>query len=88
MIFPLACPSWLGYLGRMKMDKKIREIAAKVLRINRLEVRGMDDLDFHDLKVSDIKLALEAAYTAGQVQAINARIAQVEAKIAALKEVK
>ena len=70
---------------RMNMDKKIREIAAKVLRINRLEVRGMDDLDFHSIDVSDIRLALEAAYTAGQVQAINARIAQVEAKIAALK---
>tara|TARA_R110000822_G_scaffold275489_3_gene397629 strand:+ start:179 stop:397 length:219 start_codon:yes stop_codon:yes gene_type:complete len=72
----------------MKMEEKIREIAEKVLRINRLEVRGMDDLDFHDLHVSDIKLALEAAYTAGQVQAINARIAQVAAKIAELKEVK
>ena len=72
----------------MNMDEKINEIAARVLLINNLDrsVNGYDD--FHSIDVSDIRLALEAAYTAGQVQAINARIAQVEAKIAALKEVK
>ena len=67
------------------MDNKIKVIAADVLRINSLEARSRDYLDFHYLHVSDIRVALESAYTAGHVQAINARIAQVEAKIEALK---
>ena len=68
----------------MNMDDKIREIAADVLLINSLDRTGDYDADSHLRNVLDIKLALEASYTAGRVQAINARIAQVEAKIAAL----
>tara|TARA_R110000822_G_C15032407_1_gene464400 strand:- start:382 stop:600 length:219 start_codon:yes stop_codon:yes gene_type:complete len=69
----------------MNMNEKIREIAADVLLINSLERTGDYDTDSHLRNVLDIQLALEAAYTAGQVDAIDARIAQVEAKIEALK---
>ena len=47
------------------MKKKIEEIAKKYLRIDSLETRMSDSLDFHDCSVWNIKAALEAAYNAG-----------------------
>jgi hypothetical protein len=48
------------------MDKKIIEIAKKYFNVETLETRNRDSLDFHDVSVSSIKAALEAAYKAGQ----------------------
>ena len=47
-------------------DQDIADIAKTVLRIETLETRNRDDLDFHDLSVARIKAALEAAYEAGR----------------------
>ena len=44
----------------------IAEIAKKFLKIETLEVRHSDRLDFHEVSVWGIKAALEAAYKAGQ----------------------
>jgi len=52
--------------GETKMDKKIREIALRELRIETLETRHSDSLDFHDISVWSLKAALKAAYEAGQ----------------------
>lgn len=50
----------------MSKDKIFTEIAKKYLRIETLERRNRDCLDFHDVSVSGIKAALEAAYEAGR----------------------
>jgi hypothetical protein len=42
------------------------EIAAKHFHIETLEIRNSDGLDFHDVAVSSIRAALEAAIAAGQ----------------------
>ena len=42
-------------------------IAAEVLRIETLDARASDDLDFHQLGVRTLKRALEAAFEAGQL---------------------
>ena len=68
-----------------KMYETISQITADVLEINNLKCTGERYADTYAIHVLDIRLAMEAAYKAGQVQAIDARIAQVEAKIAALK---
>lgn len=47
------------------MNKKLEQIAKTFLRIETLETRMSDDLDFHDCHVGCIKDALEAAYEAG-----------------------
>jgi hypothetical protein len=46
-------------------EQAVREIARRHLKIDTLEVRGRDALDFHDCSVESIRAALEAAYTAG-----------------------
>ena len=46
-------------------EQTIRMIARKHLKIDTLEVRGRDALDFHDCGVESIRAALEAAYNAG-----------------------
>ncbi len=43
----------------------LKRIAAKYLRLDTLDRRNSDSLDFHDLAVWQIRLALEAAYQAG-----------------------
>ena len=47
------------------MRKIINRIAREILRLETLEQRKCDSLDFHDLYISQIKRALEAAYLAG-----------------------
>ena len=42
------------------------EIAAKHFRLQTLETRNSDGLDFHDVAVWSIRAALEAAFAAGQ----------------------
>ncbi len=49
----------------MTKDETLLKIAQKYLRIETLESRKSDRLDFHDVSVWDVKDALEAAYVAG-----------------------
>jgi hypothetical protein len=48
------------------LDTKLTEIAKEHLRIETLETRNSDSLDFHDVSVWGIKAALEAAFKLGQ----------------------
>ena len=43
------------------------EIAARHFRMETLETRNSDGLDFHDVAVWSIRAALKAAFAAGQV---------------------
>ena len=47
-------------------DEHIGQIAKKHLRIETLETRNSDSLDFHDTAVWALRAALEAAYEAGR----------------------
>jgi hypothetical protein len=47
-------------------DETIKSIARSILGLETLQLRGRDRLDFHDLSVSRIKRALEAAFEAGR----------------------
>lgn len=47
------------------MNRQLAEIAATLLRIETLDTRHSDRLDFHDLAVWCIRAALEAAWLAG-----------------------
>lgn len=49
----------------MDKDKTLLEIATSILRLDTLETRKLDRLDFHDIAVWQIKEALEEAYEAG-----------------------
>ena len=46
----------------------VSTVALKVLGIRTLELQNSDRLDFHDLSVETIRLALNAAYEAGLAQ--------------------
>ncbi len=46
--------------------KGIEEIAQKHLKLETLETRNSDGLDFHDCAVWNIRAALEAAYNLGK----------------------
>jgi hypothetical protein len=48
-------------------DAALLEIATRELRVETLETRRSDRLDFHDTAVWSIKAALEAAYEAGRL---------------------
>ena len=48
-----------------KINTQLTRIAQTKLRIETLETRGSDRLDFHDVAVGNLKEALEAAYNAG-----------------------
>lgn len=48
------------------MNKKLEEIAKETLKLETLETRKNDSLDFHELSVWSINKALEEAYKAGQ----------------------
>ena len=50
----------------MSKNKAIEKIAKEKLGLDTLETRRMDELDFHDMSVWQLKAALEAAYEAGQ----------------------
>jgi len=46
----------------------IEDIARRILRIETIETRNSDALDFHDLAIWNIREALEAAYEAGMAR--------------------
>jgi hypothetical protein len=50
----------------MSKKKTIEKIAKEKLRLETLETRWSDELDFHDISVWQLKDALEAAYEAGR----------------------
>jgi len=56
---------------RMRIDTKLEEIAKKVLKVPTLRYRYSDQLDFHELGVGSIRMALRAAYEAGRAAARN-----------------
>lgn len=45
--------------------RQLAEIAATLLRIESLDTRHSDHLDFHDVAVWSVRAALEAAWLAG-----------------------
>jgi hypothetical protein len=49
-----------------RVDALLEKIAKDVLHVATLQTRGSDQLDFHDLGVGSIRLALRAAYEAGK----------------------
>jgi hypothetical protein len=48
------------------MRSVLKHIAQKYLRIETLDRRNSDSLDFHDVAVWQLRIALEAAYQAGE----------------------
>jgi hypothetical protein len=48
------------------MRNVLQRIAKKYLRLSTLDRRNSDSLDFHDLAVWQIRIALEAAYRVGK----------------------
>jgi len=48
------------------VDARLTQIAAQVLKVPTLAYRNSDSLDFHEVSVGQIKLALRAAYEAGR----------------------
>ena len=48
------------------LNPAMQRIAHEILGMETLEVRNSDRLDFHDLGVSTIRRALEAAFEAGR----------------------
>jgi hypothetical protein len=50
-------------------DSIFEKIAQEHLGIETLERRNRDNLDFHDVSVTGVKAALEAAFAAGQLSA-------------------
>ena len=55
------------------VDERLAAIAKEQLRIDTLETRNSDSLDFHDVAVWSVKAALEAAYRAGLAAAKEER---------------
>ncbi len=49
-----------------RVDEIIEQIAKKHLRLETLETRGRDHLDFSEHSVVEIKKALEEAYKSGR----------------------
>jgi hypothetical protein len=49
----------------------ISKIAIEILRIKNLDSQNSDTLDFHDLSVTSIRIALTAAYDAGYKNGSN-----------------
>lgn len=49
-----------------RLHKALEKIAQDELRIETLEQRMMDSLDFHDVSVWELKAALMAAYNLGR----------------------
>jgi len=60
----------------MKRDKLFEKIAKEHLSIETLKTRGLDQLDFHEVSVSGLKDALEAAYEAGRKDGQRKEISQ------------
>jgi len=54
-----------------KQNDLFADIARRILSIDTLEPRNMDDLDFHEVSVQSVAKALQAAYDAGQEAAFQ-----------------
>ena len=52
--------------AKASSEALLLEIAAKHFRLETLETRNSDGLDFHDVAVWSIRAALKAAFAAGQ----------------------
>jgi len=50
----------------LNIDEELEKIANKYLRIETLEIRNSDGLDFHEVSVWSLKEALKEAYLLGQ----------------------
>lgn len=62
------------------LQAQLEAIAAKHLRIDTLQTRMMDSLDFHEVSVWSLEAALKAAFEAGQAQARRpSRLTKVKA---------
>jgi hypothetical protein len=46
----------------------VSKIASQVLGLKTLETQNSDNLDFHELSVENIRIALNAAYEAGNAE--------------------
>ena len=57
--------------ARQQMDELLARIAKKHLRIETLEARGADHLDFHNCGVLGIKDALVEAFKAGMTVGVD-----------------
>ena len=53
-------------LAKAPSEALLLDIAAEHFRLETLETRNCDGLDFHDASVWSIRAALEAAFAAGQ----------------------
>ena len=58
-------------MSRTAVSAAIAIIAREELEIRTLDIRGRDDLDFHDLHAGRIERALPGAYRDGDVAAVN-----------------
>jgi hypothetical protein len=58
----------------MNKHADIARIARETLRLETLETRNSDSLDFHDLATWAIREALEAAYEAGRAAAATSAL--------------
>jgi hypothetical protein len=56
-----------------RADKIIEQIAREQLRVETLQERGLDRLDFHEVSVASIKQALMEAFDAGFKMCAEAR---------------
>lgn len=64
------------------LQAQLETIAAQHLRIETLQARNMDNLDFHEVSVWSLEKALKAAFEAGQAQAAQ-RLSKVTVKSSA-----
>jgi hypothetical protein len=55
----------IGAQDMKRLDTRLTRIAQQHLRIETLESRHHDSLDFHEVSVLELRDALEAAYRAG-----------------------
>ena len=58
-------------MSRIAVSAAIATIAREELGIRTLDIRGRDDLDFHDLHAGRIERALLRAHRDGSVAAVN-----------------
>ena len=58
-------------MNSKKLNQLMTQIAQQHLRLETLETRHSDGLDFHDIAVWQIESALRAAFEAGRQDALN-----------------
>ena len=58
-------------MSRTSLRSALDAIASEELGLRTLDIRGRDDLDFHDLHVGRIERALTRAYRDGGVAAMH-----------------